>query len=356
MSDNDFSLPAVRRRMGIPSTDRLRGQRDAIGFATEAHQMAAVWEASGERPQAEVLGSPPASGLVGAICPHDDYLYAGRVYRAILGPLRWAKTVVLVGVFHGYRRFDLRGRLVFDAYPAWRSPDGPIAISPLREDLIARLEPDDRVQENRMHDFEHSVEALAYWLKHRNPELELLPILVPAMGFERLEELAERVGRALGALFQDEGWSLGQDAAWVISADAIHYGPDFDHCPFGEGGAEAYARACDRDRSILRDGLTGRLDRERVRGLYSTFVDPADPDRYRVTWCGRFSIPFGLRCLDHLIAVLGRGPLQGQACCYGTSVGWPELPLRGQGLGVTAPANLYHFVGYPGVALHSEPA
>jgi len=35
---------------------------------------------------------------------------------------------------------------------------------------------------------------------------------------------------------------------------------------------------------------------------------------------------------------------------YATSVGTPELPVREAGLAATAPANLYHFVGYPAAA------
>ena len=35
---------------------------------------------------------------------------------------------------------------------------------------------------------------------------------------------------------------------------------------------------------------------------------------------------------------------------YETSLSAPELPLREVGLGVTAPATLEHFVGYPAVA------
>ena len=40
----------------------------------------------------------------------------------------------------------------------------------------------------------------------------------------------------------------------------------------------------------------------------------------------------------------------GHPVAYGTSVGFPELPLREVSLGETAPANLYHWVSYPAVA------
>jgi hypothetical protein len=79
-------------------------------------------------------------------------------------------------------------------------------------------------------------------------------------------------------------------------------------------------------------------------------VNPDSPADYRVTWCGRFSIPLGLVALSRLGRDLGV-PLEARPLAYATSVGAPELPVRGDGLGETAPANLYHFVGYPSLAI-----
>jgi MEMO1 family protein len=89
---------------------------------------------------------------------------------------------------------------------------------------------------------------------------------------------------------------------------------------------------------------------QKVRALYETFVDPADPDTYRLSWCGRFSIPFGMLLLRRTSEALGLPPPVGTPVAYATSVGAPELRVRAVGLGETAPANLYHFVGYPAVA------
>ena len=79
-------------------------------------------------------------------------------------------------------------------------------------------------------------------------------------------------------------------------------------------------------------------------------MDPAAPDDYRLTWCGRFSVPTGLLLLERTARALGLRPPSGRPLAYATSVGSAELPLRESGLGETAPANLYHFVGYPAVA------
>jgi AmmeMemoRadiSam system protein B len=346
------TIEQVRADMNIPSRSLdLRGQRDSVGFASTAEQMAKVWELSTSPPSPDSLGAAPAPGVAAVICPHDDYLYAGRVYRKVL-PLVTAKTVVLVGVFHRYRRFGEHDRLVFDRYRAWRTPDGPVPVSRLRDDLLGALSPEDFVQDAAMHDSEHSLEALVYWLKHANPDLEIVPIIVPAAKFERLEELANHLGAALTVAMGARDWQLGRDVAIAISTDGVHYGSDFKYVPYGDGGVEAHLKATAKDRSLLTGPLQGPLSVAKARRLYGTFVNPAQPDDYRLTWCGRFAVPMGLLLLERVTRDLGK-PV-GHPLAYATSVGWPELPVRDVGLGATAPANLYHFVSYPAVAFTVE--
>lgn len=344
------TLAEVRKGMFLASTDEVRGQQDGVGFASTAVQMARTWELSATPPPPEALGEPPPPGVLGAVCPHDDYLYAGRVYRKVL-PLVTAKTVVLVGVFHKYRAFGARDLLVFDPYRAWRAPDGDVPVSPLRDALIARLPKGSWMKDEAAHDREHSLEALVYWLKHARPDVEIVPVIVPAMPFPRMAELAGWLGDALAAEMKARGLSLGKDVAVAISADAVHYGADFKHSPFGDGGIDAYRKAVERDEGILTGPLAGEISEARARSLFEAFVDPAAPDTYRLTWCGRFSIPMGLLVLSRAARAMGLPSPVARPIAYATSVGAPELPVREVGLGATAPANLYHFVGYPGVAI-----
>jgi len=343
------TLEATRAAMGISSAGDLRGQQDTVGFASTAAQMARVWELSALPPAPEALGPRPAPGVAGAICPHDDYLYAGRVYRELI-PLVKARTVVLVGVFHKYRRYGATGVMVFDPYRAWRSPDGEIRVSPLREEVLAALDPGECARDAAWQDSEHSLEAIAYWLKHQDPTVEILPVILPSASFPRLQAMAGHLGAALASAMRRRGWTLGRDVAVVISSDGIHYGADFRHVPFGEGGVAAFQKAMDRDRGLLKGPLAGPVTAAKARAFYEAVVDPDRPDDYRMPWCGRFSVPFGLLLLESASRELGLPSPTGMPVAFGASVDVPELPVRALGMGATAPASLYHFVSFPAVA------
>jgi AmmeMemoRadiSam system protein B len=340
------TLADARKEMGIASTDALRGQLDTVGYASKPEDMAKVWELAATPPLPTSLGAKPAPGVAGLIGPHDDYVYAARVDRMI-DPLVTAKTVILVGVFHRYKRFAAHDQMIFDSYDAWRSPDGAIKISPLRDELFAALPKDEAVQDAAAHDAEHSVEAIAYMLKHARADLELVPILIPAASFARLSSMATHLGAALAGAMKRRGLRLGRDVAVVISTDGTHYGSDFSYTPFGLGGVDAFAKAMAQDRALVHDTLEGALSTEKARSFFAAVVNPDKPDEYRMPWCGRFSVPFGLLLLGDLARRLG-ATVTGVPLVLGVSVDTPAL--KAPGIGATAPANLYHFVTQPGVA------
>lgn len=343
------SLEDVRKDMGIASSGELRGQRDAVGYATNREAMEKVWQLSADGPMPETFGAKVEPGVLGVIGPHDDYVYAARTYRRIF-PLVTAKTVVIVGVFHGYRRFEARDQLVFDRYRAWSSPDGDIAVSPLRDELAAALPAGTAVKDAAAHDSEHSIEGIAYFLKHARPDVEIVPVIVPAASFDRLREMAGMLGEALASSLKKRGWQLGRDVAIVISADGTHYGADFKFTPYGWGGVKAYTRAVDADRKLMRETLGGLFKAQKSRDFYETVVNPDNPDQYRVTWCGRFSVTLGTMLIGETARRLGMPPPRGVPVALGASVDTPELAVRDMGVGPTAPANLYHFVTHPAVA------
>ncbi|MGQ9495220.1 MAG: AmmeMemoRadiSam system protein B [Thermoanaerobaculaceae bacterium] len=220
--------------MGIPSKGSVRGQRDTVGFAATPKAMARLWELSQAPPPPEMLGEVPPPGVVGIVCPHDGYISAGRMYR-LLVPLVTARHVV-VGVLHRWKRLAVGKHLIFDSFRSWRSPDGLVPVSGIQKRLLKYLLPEDFEVSRELSESEHSAEAVVYWLKHHKPDVAIVPILVPVMGFPRLVELASRIGLALQHLMDEAGLAAGKDVALVISADAEPYGPDFQHTPFGGGG------------------------------------------------------------------------------------------------------------------------
>jgi AmmeMemoRadiSam system protein B len=344
--------------VGIPPAGGMRGLVDTVGYATTAVQMDSVVA------QGRALAAPRNEALLeqhrwtvneafaAAVCPHDDYYYAGRLYALLIPHIR-AKTVIVFGVFHRAAVFDCRDKLVFDAFRAWRGPYGPVKISPIRDELISRLPRKDLVVDDDMEMVEHSVEGIVPWLQAYDRDVEIVPILVPYMGWDTLDRIAGEVSGALAGVMKERGLRLGRDVAIIASSDAVHYGDagwgGSNFADFGTG-IEGYAAAVDRDRGLASSTLTGPIRRENLREFLYTCVDRDDVTRYKVTWCGRFSVPFGLDVASRVSEALDGRTLTGTLLDYGTSVAESSLDLDAvPGLGTTAPNNLHHWVGYASI-------
>jgi len=348
----------IEAAMGLRSEgDVVRGQRDAIGFVVTADQAEDVVATAIGLEQETIEARDAAldlsadDGYVGGVCPHDDHLYAARAYVHLTERIT-APRVVLIGVFHAARLWDLQDVLVFDSFEDWHGPWRPVTVDPMRMQVIEGLAADSYVVDNAMHCREHSLEAIIPFLQHRNRDVTILPILVPYASWDRLSELADELSTVLARIMDEHGWRLGRDLAVVVSSDAVHYGPDFDHAPFGTD-AEAYLQAVERDQGLARRYLEGPLDPARLSQFEYSLVDPDDVRTYTIPWCGRFSIPFGLELLHDLAAKTGLPTPEGHLLRYATSLSEPQLPVSqatlDAGLGTTAPSNLHHWVGYAAV-------
>jgi len=346
--------------VGMRPVGDQRGQMDVVGFAVNAGQMDEVVRqaekyAAARREQLRRDGLDDEKAFFAAVCPHDDYYYASRLYALLIPHIR-AKTVVIFGVFHKARVFGCRDVLVFDDFKTWHGPYGKVRVSPIREQIIAALPKDSYVLDDDMQTVEHSVEAIVPWLQAYRRDVEIVSILVPYMGWQRMDELAEQTAEALAETVRRNGLRLGKDLAIVCSADAVHYGDvgwgGKNYAPFGTD-VEGYSKAVERDlelAKLLCGPFRGDSGRGKLKEFLYTCVDSLDVTQYKVTWCGRFSVPFGLDVASRLKLALGRGPLVGRLLDYGTSVSEASLDLdKIPGLGTTAPNNLHHFVGYAAI-------
>jgi len=344
--------------LGIQPTATERGQMDIVGFASTAKQM------DGVLAQCRVLSPSAAAAIdslynfdessefIAAVCPHDDYYYAGRLYSLIFPRIK-AKRVVIFGVFHKARIFDCQDKLVFDAYQTWHAPYGPVKVSTLREEILHKLPAEDYIVNNDMQMVEHSVEAMMPFLQAYNREVEIVSILVPYMNWDTVSKLADELSQVLFDICRGRGWVLGKDLCFIFSADAVHYGDSgwgtTYFAPYGcdVQGYETMVRA---EVDLIKNCLAGEITQDKVRDFMFTCVDADNPHQYRRTWCGRFSVPMGLLTVSRLLGKLEQRHLNGYFLDYGTSVSEASLEEEGlEGLGPTAPNNLHHWVGYAAV-------
>jgi len=338
---------------------RKRGIADAVGFAHRAEHMDEIVRridaGEGGRLRDTLLaasGIGTAKAWRVAIAPHDDYAYAGFMYPLALANIK-ARTVFIFGVAHKARTFGIENRLVFDSFTHWHGPYGDVKASGLREAIRGELAEDSYVVHDELQAAEHSVEAKIPFLQHFNRDVEIVSILVPAMPHARMREIAAPLAGAIAKATRKRRLRWGEDFALVISTDAVHYGDeDWGGRNFAEygTGAQGYREALEHERAILADCLAGTLAPGRA-ALFSGYTVREDDWReYKWTWCGRYSVPFGLLAAWNLQPALGAERLDGRVLGYSTSIEAPRIEVGDLGgMGVTAPANPRHWVGYAAV-------
>jgi MEMO1 family protein len=330
----------------IVSSQTVRPVRDNVGFCWDAAQMDRLISYL----EKNEGNTPVASGLIGGISPHDDFLYAGRVYIPLYRALR-AKEVVIFGVTHGTVRKeigDTKNVLILDSFEKWKGPYGDVPISPLREYIRSRMDTSQVVVSNKAHELEHSIEATVPFLQHYSRGVVITPIMVTAMPLERMEQVSEKVAGILAQYIQEKKYVLGKDIFILISSDANHYGKDFSNVPFGED-ADAHEQGIEHDRAIAQNDLAGAMDSRKISSLTRDLWGPTYADQGNVVWCGKYSIPFGLLVLQKTAQKVLHRNVTGTVLRYSDTYTEGVLPLKQTGMGTTAPFSLKHWVGFVAV-------
>ena len=293
---------------------------------------------------------------VAGISPHDDYLYAGKVYYPLFKNIR-AKEIVIFGVTHGSVRKktgDPQNKLIFDEYMWWSGPYINVKISPLRDFLKDKLDKKYVMISNNAHNLEHSIEAMIPFLQYFNRNVKITPIMVTGMNFEKMEELSEALSSILLNYIKTNGYEIGKDIFFLISADANHYGGDFNNSPFGEDRS-AHKKGTGFDKKIIRSYLTGEVATSKIRGLTTEIWGKTYKDPSKTLWCGRYSIPFGLLTVIKVIEKSQlKGLLTGKLLRYSDTYSEGVLPLKNMNCGITAPFSFKHWVGFFSAAFYMK--
>ncbi len=335
------------------SDGNIRPLADTIGFAQYPYQMEQMLDeinrAWGSRIDAMLsdAGITEKDQWKTVISPHDDYGYAGFLYPAALRNVK-GHTVILLGVAHKARLLHLEDQLVFDSHDAWKGPYGPVKVSDAREYLITQLPLQAFQVNDSMHRMEHSLEALIPFLQEQKRNIEIVPVLIPYMPFEKMNTLAIPLAEAIKAMAEQRNWQWGKDFTLVISNDAVHYGDeDWGGKNYARYGTDSigYRSAVEHEWEIIQT-LAGELHPENIRSFCEYTVAEADYKEYKWPWCGRYSVPFGLLTSFHLNHLIYSQPLVGYPVGYASSIDHEPLQVEALGMGFTAPANLRHWVGY----------
>jgi AmmeMemoRadiSam system protein B len=342
-----------------PIRIRVRQPVDTVGFASHAWQMDTVMRrilrlkrlavGMGINSSADSRGYQKA-----AICPHDDYIYAGWLYPLVLKNIH-ANIIILFGVAHKAKKFNVDNCLVFDSFDEWKEPYGNIAIPDLREDIMKTLPAGSYIVHDSLQQAEHSVEAIIPFLQYNDRKVRIISILVPYMPFEKMDQLSDQLASGIRKVLVARGLKWGKDVAFVMSTDAVHYGDeDWGGSNYATYGCDekGYNAAKAHEMEIINGCLTGPLDQEKARKFTQYTLKDDDYKSYKWTWCGRYSVPFGLLTILKMQQAASGKPLEGTLSGYGTSLDEPRISVTDIGMGKTADATLHHWVGYAGICYY----
>ncbi len=284
------------------------------------------------------------------ISPHDDFSYAGPLYTKLLKNLK-AKTIIMFGVAHKAKSLGLRDKIIFGSYKKWHGPFKPINVSSVRDEIIGTLPKDTYTVSNKMVTIEHSLEALIPFIQYYNRDFEIVPILVPYISAGEIGKIAPVLARVIFSIVKKRGWKWGKDFAIAISSDSVHYGDrNWGGKNFAKFGADkkGYKLAMAHEKEIINNCLTGSLSNKKIQRFIGYTVQERDYTEYKWTWCGRYSIPFGLSVTMEIEKLSGE-KLSGKLIGYSTSIDHPHIKVDDLKMGVTAPANIRHWVGYTAI-------
>lgn len=340
-----FSISACKNDPTALNKEHTRGLQDTIGFAQYAWQMDSIYK------RLKIEDTPNNFNWKAAICPHDDYKYAGALYYKSLQGIN-ANTIIMIGVAHKARNFDLKDKLVFGDFNYWKSPYGQLPVSGLNGEILKNMDNSSYVLHDDMQALEHSLEAIVPFLNKKNPDVEIIPILVPYINYSDLDRISTELARAVHKVMLEHNLAYGKDLAIVISNDAVHYG-DTDWggknmAPYGVD-SPGTLKARTHDKMLIEKYLSGTLDMHKIQSFLFDTTYEDNYQEYKWVWCGRYSVPFGLATANKLNLLINKLPLSGTELAYSSSIDHKLIAVEDIRMGTTAIATQNHWVAYTSI-------
>ena len=320
---------------------KVRQLVDTVGFARYSWQMDSLMARMDRRGWKKKDGLPWK--LV--ICPHDDYTYVGALYPELLQNIK-ARNLFLIGVAHKAARLGIEDSLVFGSFTSWKAPWGNVRVSTASEELFSLLKGRFAIKSDTLQKVEHSLEAMIPFLQYFNRDISIIPVLVPAMDVDRMQECGRALAVAIRKVTVKHKWEWGTDYAVVVTTDAVHYGnQDWGGADMAFFGCDSAGniKALQHEDEIIQKCLTGNVLPENFR-LFSSYTLKTDNYKeYKWTWCGRYCVPVALYASYYLN---DSRPLKGELVGYSTSITSDHIPVDDIRMGRTAIATDCHWVGY----------
>ena len=118
----------------VSTLNKIRQMVDTVGFSSKSGQMDEFMKYLIENEGINIEKTLSDANINNStvwktvISPHDDYTYVGYLYPALLQNVK-AKTIILIGVCHKAKQFNLENKILFDSFSHWKMPYGNIPVS-----------------------------------------------------------------------------------------------------------------------------------------------------------------------------------------------------------------------------------
>ena len=330
------------------NTLKVRNPVDSVGFPVYSYQVDSFMQRVKNLYFEQIkTNNSKELNWKAAIVPHDDYAYVQDLYPKILKNVK-AKTIFMIGVAHKARILGLQDKILFGTFDYWNAPYGKVKVSGLRDTIMNMLDKKLYLISDSMQSIEHSLEPFLPILQYYDNDFEIIPVLIPYMAYNKMKEIAKLLSAAIYQATINNKMEWGKDFTILISTDAVHYGDeDWGGKNFARFGTDSigYKKAIEYEHEIINNCLLGELKPDKIEKFTKYTVNEQDYKEYKWTWCGRYSVPFGLLSVYYL-QELHETRLNDKFIGYSNSIAKPTLYLEDIGMGVTAPANIHHWVGY----------